>query len=161
MDFGQGHELAWGTATLFKREAEEVGFVVGQFHGPTPTHGLSGFFTFSQHERRPERYGAVTFFETTPCNRDPVAFAIVGAYALLWLIFEWSTFDWHAVATLATWFMTLFIQRAEYRDTQTIHAKLDELLLSHGEARTELRAIDDDEPEEIERHRAEVRSVAG
>jgi low affinity Fe/Cu permease len=92
---------------------------------------------------------------------SPVAFAIVGVYALLWLVFERSTFDWHAVATLATWFMTLFIQRAEHRDTQAIHAKLDELLLSHGEARTELRAIDDDEPEEIERHRAEVRQGQG
>ena len=31
-----------------------------------------------------------------------------------------ETFEWHAVATLATWGMTLVIQRAEHRDTQAI-----------------------------------------
>jgi low affinity Fe/Cu permease len=60
----------------------------------------------------------------------PIAFGIVGAYAILWLIFQPHTFDWHAVAVLSTWFMTLLIQRAEHRDTQAIHAKLDELLRS-------------------------------
>jgi hypothetical protein len=48
----------------------------------------------------------------------PAAFLIVGAYAVGWVLFEWETFDWHGVATLATWTMTLFIQRAEHRDTQ-------------------------------------------
>jgi hypothetical protein len=38
-------------------------------------------------------------------------------------IFDPSSFDWHAIATMATWFMTLIIQRAEHRDTQAIHAK--------------------------------------
>ena len=46
--------------------------------------------------------------------------------------------------------MTLFIQRSEHRDTQAIHAKLDELLRSDPEARTELAQLDDEEPEEIE-----------
>src|SRR5262245_39595124 len=83
----------------------------------------------------------------------PAAFAIVLAYALLWLIFEPGTFDWHGIATLATWMMTLFIQRAEHRDTQAIHAKLDELLRTDEEARSELARLDDREPEEIERAR--------
>jgi hypothetical protein len=39
------------------------------------------------------------------------AFAIVLVYAGLWLVFQRETFDWHAVATLATWMMTLFITR--------------------------------------------------
>ena len=52
-------------------------------------------------------------------------------------LFERETFR-HAVATMATWFMTLFIQRAEHRDTQAIQAKLDELLHAHARARNEL-----------------------
>jgi low affinity Fe/Cu permease len=49
--------------------------------------------------------------------------------------------------------MTLFIQRAEHRDTQAIQAKLDELLRVEDRARNELTKIDEREPEEIERHR--------
>jgi low affinity Fe/Cu permease len=87
----------------------------------------------------------------------PLAFGIVGAYAVLWLIFQPQTFDWHAVAVLATWFMTLLIQRAEHRDTQAIHAKLDELLTANEAARTELSELDQEEPEEIERKRGKVK----
>ena len=58
----------------------------------------------------------------------PGAFGILIVYALLWLIFDRDSFDWHASATLIVWFMTLLIQRAEHRDTQALQAKLDELL---------------------------------
>jgi low affinity Fe/Cu permease len=51
--------------------------------------------------------------------------------------------------------MTLFIQRAETRDTLAIHAKLDELLRAERCARTELTTLDQKEPEEIMRHRAQ------
>lgn len=87
----------------------------------------------------------------------PTAFLIVFVYGAAWLIFERKTFDWHGVATLATWLMTLFIQRAEHRDTQAIHVKLDELIAAEGRARNELREIDDEEPEEIETRRREDR----
>jgi len=87
----------------------------------------------------------------------PLAFLIVGAYCVSWFVFERATFNWHAVATLATWFMTLFIQRAEYRDTQAIQAKLDELLHAQSQARNKLTHIDEEEPEDIELHRAEAR----
>jgi low affinity Fe/Cu permease len=46
--------------------------------------------------------------------------------------------------------MTLFIQRSEHRDTQAIHAKLDELLRSDPKAETELARLDNEEPEQIE-----------
>jgi low affinity Fe/Cu permease len=49
--------------------------------------------------------------------------------------------------------MTLFIQRADRRDTLAIHAKLDELLKATREARTELASIDEREPEAIEKIR--------
>jgi len=49
-------------------------------------------------------------------------------------------------------FMTLIIRRAEHRDTQAIHAKLDELLRVEGRARNELTKLDQEEPEKIEAH---------
>lgn len=91
----------------------------------------------------------------------PAAFLVVGAYVALWLAFSASTFDWHGAATVATWLMTLFIQRAEHRDTQAIHAKLDELLRAEGQARDELTGLDDEEPEEIEAHRFQHRQQTG
>ena len=86
-------------------------------------------------------------------SANPVAFMVVLSYAVAWLVFDRDSFDWHAVAVLATWTMTLFIQRAEHRDTQAIQAKLDELLRVHDNARNELMNIDEQEPEEIELHR--------
>jgi low affinity Fe/Cu permease len=83
----------------------------------------------------------------------PTAFLVVVAYTFLWAIFERETLDWHGVATLATWTMTLFIQRSEHRDTQAIHAKLDELLRSNPRAESKLAELDDEEPEEIEKFR--------
>ena len=83
----------------------------------------------------------------------PAAFFIVLFYGVLWFIFEPKTFDWHAIATLAVWTMTLFIQRADRRDTLAVHAKLDELLKATREARTELASIDESEPEVIEKIR--------
>jgi low affinity Fe/Cu permease len=52
--------------------------------------------------------------------------------------------------------MTLFIQRAEHRDTQAIHAKLDELSRVDAEANNELATLDQKEPEEIEKHQDNV-----
>ena len=56
--------------------------------------------------------------------------------------------------------MTLFIQRADRRDTLAIHAKLDELLNVDRQARTELAVIDENEPEEIEKIRDQERDEA-
>jgi low affinity Fe/Cu permease len=87
----------------------------------------------------------------------PTAFGIVALYAAFWIIFDRESFNWHGVATLATWIMTLFITRTEHRDTQAIQAKLDELLKAQVGARGELRTLDEQEPEEIVEHRKQVR----
>lgn len=63
------------------------------------------------------------------------------------------SFDWNAVATLAVWIMTLFIQRANRRDTLALHARLDELLRVDQQARSQLTRLDEEEPEVIQRHR--------
>ncbi|MBZ9841378.1 low affinity iron permease family protein [Mesorhizobium sp. CA5] len=83
----------------------------------------------------------------------PAAFLILGGYTLAWYVFERETLDWHGAATLITWAMTLFIQRAEHRDTQALQAKLDELIKANDKARNEIAGMDDKEPEEIERMR--------
>lgn len=88
----------------------------------------------------------------------PLAFAIVLGYAAFWLVVSPESFDWHGLATLATWLMTLVITRAEYRDTQAIHAKLDELLLVQKDASSELSTLDEKEPEEIRQHRAAAKT---
>jgi low affinity Fe/Cu permease len=90
----------------------------------------------------------------------PAAFVVVILYAVLWLTFSRATFEWNAVATLAVFVMTLFIQRANRRDNLALHAKLDELLRVDSGARSELAQLDEQEPEAIERHRdAEVRKT--
>jgi low affinity Fe/Cu permease len=68
----------------------------------------------------------------------PAAFLVVIVYAVLWLTFSRATFEWNAVATLAVFVMTLFIQRTNRRDNLALHAKLDELLRVNGDARSEL-----------------------
>ena len=83
----------------------------------------------------------------------PTAFLIVLFYTALWGVIQPETLDWHGAATLATWLMTLFIQRAAHRDTQAIQAKLDELIKAAGGARNEIAEIDRKEPEEIEKQR--------
>jgi low affinity Fe/Cu permease len=88
----------------------------------------------------------------------PVAFGAVVIYAILWIAFDRSSLDFHGTIALLTLFMTLFIQRSEHRDTQAIHAKLDELLRSQSKAQTSLTGMDEEEPEQIEAHRDEAKA---
>ena len=106
----------------------------------------------TEHAQWTTRLGALT--------GHPAAFLIVLIYGASWAFFQRDTFDWHAVATLVVWVMTLFIQRADRRGTLAIHAKLDELLKVTREARTELAQIDEEEPEEIEKVRDKERHDA-
>jgi low affinity Fe/Cu permease len=83
----------------------------------------------------------------------PGVFFVIAVYALLWILLSPETFEWHAAATLATWMMTVFIQRAEHRDTQAIHAKLDHLLEKLEPADGSLAGLDRMQPEDIEKFR--------
>jgi low affinity Fe/Cu permease len=103
------------------------------------------------------RYVAPTLTHFGVLMARPAAFVVFAGYVVVWVVFDYRSFDWHGCATLATWLMTLFIQRAEHRDTQAIHAKLDELLRVEGKARSSLSTLDDQEPEVIEQHRTEQR----
>lgn len=88
----------------------------------------------------------------------PEPVVAVGAYTALWLIFDSESFNWQAIASTATLLMTLFIQRSEHRDTQAIHAKLDELLRAQGDPKKGLTTLDEKEPEQIEAFRKKVRT---
>lgn len=83
----------------------------------------------------------------------PAAYLLLAIYVALWCTFEPQSLDMHAIATLATLVIALLIQRSEHRDTQAIHAKLDELIRAHANARDAIAHIDEEEPEDIERHR--------
>ena len=87
----------------------------------------------------------------------PAAFVVFAVYGLAWIALG-DGLKWHSIATLATWGMTLVIQRAEHRDTQAIHAKLDELLKADGAANNKVMRIDDKDAEEVETARREVRA---
>jgi low affinity Fe/Cu permease len=90
----------------------------------------------------------------------PIAFLIVAVYAVLWVVFSPDTLGWQGTVALATWMMTVIIQRAEHRDTQAIHAKLDDLLEAIGKADSGMAAVDKLQPEEIEQLRKDA-AVSG
>ncbi|GGC60640.1 low affinity iron permease family protein [Chelatococcus reniformis] len=89
---------------------------------------------------------------------SPWAFVVLGLYGAIWLAVAPESHEWHAVATFITLAMTLVIQRAEHRDTQALHAKLDELLHSSQKSSNRLTHIDEREPEDIEAHRDHARA---
>jgi hypothetical protein len=43
---------------------------------------------------------------------NPLAFLVLVVYGALWYVFKPETFEWHAVATLATWAMSSFSARS-------------------------------------------------
>jgi low affinity Fe/Cu permease len=90
----------------------------------------------------------------------PIAFLVVLVYGAGWMILSPHTLDWPAVVALATWMMTVIIQRAEHRDTQAIHAKLDHLLQQIERADTSLAGIDKMQPEEIEQFREDTQGTS-
>jgi hypothetical protein len=67
-------------------------------------------------------------------SSHPAAFAMVTVFALLWIVFGWKSSGWQGAAAVATLVMTLLIQRAEHRDTQAIHGKLDEVTSSERQS---------------------------
>ena len=83
----------------------------------------------------------------------PGAFFVIVIYAVFWLFFSPGSFEWHSGATLATWMMTVFIQRATHRDMQAVQAKLDHLLEKIDSTDGRLAGLDKMQPEDIETYR--------
>jgi low affinity Fe/Cu permease len=83
----------------------------------------------------------------------PAAFLAVAVFAGIWYAIDRQSLDMHGVATLVTLVIALLIQRAEHRDTQAIHAKLDALIEALPAVSNAVAQIDRREPEDIERQR--------
>lgn len=82
------------------------------------------------------------------------AFMLYLIYGLCWVTLG-NGLEWHSMATLATWGMTLLVQRAAHRDTQAMPSSTS----VHGEAKDSLMKIDDQDAEEVERERARMRGT--
>ena len=90
----------------------------------------------------------------------PIAFFVVIACGGAWALFSPQTLDWQGIVALAVWMMTVLLQRAEHRDTQAIHAKLDHLLQAVEKADPHLSVVEKMQPEEIEKLRADIHHPA-
>jgi low affinity Fe/Cu permease len=88
----------------------------------------------------------------------PFAFVVTTVFGVAWMVTQGIT--WDDTAALTTVYMTLFILRADRRDTAALHAKLDELLRASAGAREGFSDVDKKEPEEIEHIREQQNNAA-
>ena len=97
----------------------------------------------------------------------PIAFILAVAVIIVWAltgpIFDFSD-TWQLVintgTTIMTFLMVFLIQNTQYRDSEAIHIKLDELIRSIKEARNSLLDLEDMEDEELDRLRADYEKLA-
>jgi hypothetical protein len=78
----------------------------------------------------------------------PASFVIVAVYVAAWLVIDPGSFDWHAIATIATWFMTLIIglkatitRRKAFPNAAGFGLSVDELVPLDPKACAELAAL--------------------
>jgi low affinity Fe/Cu permease len=97
----------------------------------------------------------------------PMAFIIAVAIILIWAftgpIFDFSD-TWQLVintsTTIITFLMVFLIQNTQYRDSEAIHIKLDELIRSIKGARNTLLDLEEMDDDELDRLRADYVSLA-
>ena len=97
----------------------------------------------------------------------PIAFILAVLVILLWAVtgpfFRFSD-TWQLVintsTTIMTFLMVFLIQNTQYRDSEAIHIKLDELIRSIKEARKSLMDLEEMEDDELDRLRADYEKLA-
>jgi low affinity Fe/Cu permease len=97
----------------------------------------------------------------------PAAFAIAGAVVVLWLvsgpIFGFSD-TWQLVintgTTVITFLMVFLIQNTQYRDSEAVHLKLDELIRSNQGAHNALLDLEDLDDKELDKIRETYADLA-
>ena len=102
---------------------------------------------------------------------SPLSFPVALVVTVAWLVsgpfFHWSS-NWILVPATATsvgaFLLVLLLQYSQNRDTRVLQLKLDELIRSLGEARTQLVRLEhlsDEELDAIEQDFTRVRDEAG
>ena len=97
----------------------------------------------------------------------PHAFILAVIVIILWAltgpIFDFSD-TWQLVintgTTIMTFLMVFLIQNTQYRDSEAIHIKLDELIRSTKEARNTLMDLEEMEDDELDQLRADYEKMA-
>jgi low affinity Fe/Cu permease len=97
----------------------------------------------------------------------PVAFILAVFVIVLWAatgpFFHFSD-TWQLVintsTTILTFLMVFLIQNTQYRDSEAIHIKLDELIRSIKAAQNELLDLEEMEDDELDRIRADYEKLA-
>lgn len=97
----------------------------------------------------------------------PVAFILAVFVIVLWAatgpFFHFSD-TWQMVintsTTILTFLMVFLIQNTQYRDSEAIHIKLDELIRSIKAAQNELLDLEEMEDDELDRIRADYEKLA-
>ena len=97
----------------------------------------------------------------------PLTFSIATAIIVMWALsgplFGFSD-TWQLVintgTTIITFLMVFLIQNTQYRDSEAIHIKLDELIRVSAKAQTALLDLEELEDEELEKMRQHYESLA-
>src|SRR6059036_473846 len=91
------------------------------------------------------------------------ALAVVAVWALTGPLFGFSD-TWQLVintgTTIVTFLMVFLIQNTQYRDSEAIHIKLDELIRVSAKAQTALLDLEELEDEELEKMRERYEALA-
>lgn len=104
---------------------------------------------------------------TARTSGRPAAFVISLAVVLVWAVsgplFRFSN-TWQLVintgTTIVTFLMVFLIQNTQYRDSEAVHVKLDELIRVSSHARNALMDLEDLEGPELDAIRAEYEALA-
>jgi low affinity Fe/Cu permease len=105
--------------------------------------------------------------ETSRWTGRPIAFLLAVAVIIVWLVtgplFRFSD-SWQLVintgTTIVTFLMVFLIQNAQYRDTEAVQVKLDELLRVTSGAHNALLDLEELEAQELDQMRAGYRELA-
>ena len=97
----------------------------------------------------------------------PIAFVLAVALIVVWAItgplFDFSD-TWQLVintgTTIMTFLMVFLIQNTQYRDSEAIHIKLDELIRAIQSAQNELLDLEEMEDADLDRIRADYEKLA-
>jgi len=97
----------------------------------------------------------------------PVAFALAAAIIVLWAmtgpVFHFSD-TWQLVintgTTIITFLMVFLIQNTQYRDSEAVHLKLDELIRAQEGAHNALLDLEDLDDKELDRIRENYAQLA-